>query len=119
MSNEFYWVAVIATTVVSAARFTRLAVIDKFPPIKRLRDRYEEKTEGSGWEWLTMCSYCFSLYPTLVIFVTGLLVGVYPAYDGVADGVWTTLWWLVNGLFALTYLAAMTVARDGAVGEDD
>lgn len=119
MSVEFYWVVVILTTFVSAARFTRLAVIDKFPPVKAVRTWYEDKMDGSDWQWLTMCAYCFAIYPTILIVGLGIWAGVYhPAnyYDHDAGFV---AWWIVNGIFALAYLAAMTVARDGAVGEDD
>lgn len=118
MSTEFYWIAVVLTTVVSAARFARLGVIDKFPPVKAVRTWYENKTDGSDWQWLALCVFCFSLYPTAAVFGWGLLAGVYGhPPDDLTTG--QAVWWIVNGLFALTYLSAMTVLRDGAVDEDD
>lgn len=120
MSNEFYWVAVALTTIVSAARLTRLATVDKFPPVKAVRDWYENKTDGSDWQWLTLCGYCFSFWATLVIVGWGWLAGVYgnsPFYS--SDSLSATWWWMFNGLFAASYLAAIVMANDGATGEDD
>lgn len=118
MSTEFYWVAVVVTTIISASRFTRLATVDKFPPVKAIRDWYEDKTDGSGWQWLTLCGYCFSFWAVLPIVVLGLLAGVYddPASIG---GLWSRVWWIVNGIFAMTYLAGVFMAYDGSDGEDD
>lgn len=120
MSEEFYWVAVVAVTVISASRITRLATVDKFPPIKRVRDWYENRTEDTGWEWLTMCGYCFSFWATLPIIVWADLAGVFDV--GVGSNFDTSLsaqaWWFVNGILAAAYLAAVFMANDGADGED-
>jgi hypothetical protein len=117
---EFYWLAVVLTTVVSAARLTRLATVDKFPPVKWLRTKYEDATDGSDWQWLTMCGYCFSFWATAFVFVWGLLSGVYsPTHVLIFDGSWSGWWWVVNSLLAMSYLAAMTMAHDGSTGEDD
>lgn len=119
MSTEFYWVAVIVTTILSAARLARLAVIDKFPPVKAVRDWYEEKTDGSGWQWLTMCAFCFAPWVTIFVLSTGLLAGVYDSTpSGYGDNTFVA-WWLFNGWLAMSYLAASYVARDGATSEDD
>lgn len=117
MSPEFYWAAVVAVTVVSSARLTRLATIDKFPPVKRIRDWYEDKTENTGWVWLTLCGYCFSFWTTLAIMVWGDLAGVYTT--PIDTSLSAQAWWAFNLLFAITYLAGMTMARDGSTGEDD
>lgn len=119
MNPEFYWIAVVATTILSAARLARLAVIDKFPPVKRIREWYEAKTDGSDWQLLTMCAFCFAPWLTLLVLATGLLAGV---YDSTPSGYGDTpfvAWWIFNGWLAMSYLAASYVARDGAVGEDD
>jgi hypothetical protein len=120
VSTEFYWVAVVLTTVISASRFTRLATVDKFPPVKAIRNWYEDKTDGSDWQWLTLCGYCFSFWATWPIVVWGLLAGVYAApetnrYDDIAF----TAWWIFNGVFAMTYLAGVFMAYDGSDGEDE
>lgn len=117
MSDEFYWVAVVAATVISASRITRLATVDKFPPVAAIRNWYEDKTDGSDWQWLTLCGYCFSFWATWPIIVWGLLAGVYdstPVYD-----LGFKIWWIANGIFAATYLAGVFMAYDGADGEDE
>ena len=115
MSPEFYWAAVVATTVLSVARIARLAVIDKFPPVKRMRDWYEDKTDGSGWQWLTMCAFCMAPWIALAVLATGLLAGVYnPATEQSYSNVGYTAWWLFNGWLAISYLAGSYVARDGS-----
>lgn len=120
MSVEFYWIAVVVTTILSAARLSRLLVIDKFPPVKRVRLWYEDKTDGSDWQWLTMCAFCMAPWVTLLVLAAGLLAGVYdPSTHRSYDNLDYTAWWLFNGWLAVSYLAASYVARDGAVGEDD
>lgn len=119
MSTEFYWVAVVATTIISASRFTRLATVDKFPPVKAVRDWYEDKTDGSGWQWLTLCGYCFSFWATWPIIMWGLFAGVYTSDTTVDPTVAQAVWWIVNGIMAATYLAGVFMAYDGSDGEDD
>lgn len=116
MRPEFYWLAVAFTTVVSAARFTRLATVDKFPPVKWLREKHQDWTDGSDWQWLTLCGYCFSFWATAFVVVWGWLSGV---YDVSGNGLAFTIWWAFNGTFAASYLAAVFMANDGADGEDD
>lgn len=111
INPEFYWVAVVATTVLSTARITRLLNFDKFPPIKALRDRYEERYEGTGWEWLTMCGFCMSMWVILPIFALGWWAQVY-GHD-MSGGTGFTVWWIVNGIFAMAYLSGSYIARDG------
>jgi len=119
MSPEFYWVAVVATTVISASRLTRLATVDKLPPVKTVREWYEDRTDGSDWQWLTMCGYCFGFWAALGVVVWGLLAGVYDSTpSGYGDDSFVA-WWIFNGLLAVAYLAAVFMAHDGADGEDD
>lgn len=80
--TDFQWVAVAIVTALSSARLTRLVTVDTFPPVKAVRDWFEEKTDGSGWQILTMCGYCFSFWATLLVVLTGW------ASD------WPTAWWL-------------------------
>lgn len=119
MSTEFYWVAVTLTTIISASRFTRLATVDKFPPVKAMRDWYEEKTDGSGWQWLTLCGYCFSFWATWPIVMWGLFAGVYSSDYPQVTPVAGVVWWIFNGIMAATYLAGVFMAYDGSDGEDD
>lgn len=103
--STFEWLAVAVVTVISSARVTRLVTVDTLPPIKWLREKYEDKTDGSGWQKLTMCGYCFSFWATLVV----LLWGWFVSWDG-TDG---TVWWLINGVLAASYLAAIVMRFDG------
>ena len=124
MSIEFYWVAVALTTIVSAARLTRLATVDKFPPVKAIRTWYENKTDGSDWQWLTLCGYCFSFWATALIVGWGYLSGVYGADPLAVEGVSEVrvdynIWWAFNATFAASYLAAVFMARDGSEGEEN
>lgn len=104
--TDFQWVAVAIVTVLSSARLTRLVTVDTFPPVKAVRDWFEEKTDGSGWQTLTMCGYCFSFWATLLVVLTGW------ASD------WHTAWWLVNGVLAASYAAAVFMAFDGDKADD-
>lgn len=115
MSNEFYWLAVVATTIISAARLTRLMVADKFPPVKWIRDKYSDWTDATEWWWLVNCGYCFSFWATAFVVVWGWLSG---AYDGVSGNA-PLIWWLVNGTLAASYLAAILMAHDGDDSGDD
>lgn len=103
--STFEWVAVAIVTVLSSARLTRLATVDKFPPIKWLREKYENKTDGTDWQMLTLCGYCFSFWATALVLLTGYLSGW--------QGTWGTVWWLVNGTFGASYAAAVFMAYDG------
>lgn len=106
MNPEFYWIAVAVVAVLSAARVTRLLVVDEFPPIKKVRDWYEERTDGSGWQMISYCSYCMSPWVTLAVVLWGWLTD------------FGTAWWVVNGAFAASYVAAFIVRHDkGKVGE--
>lgn len=115
--NEFYWIAVTAVIVMGSARLTRLAVYDDFPPVKWVRNKYENATDGSDWQLLALCGYCFSFWATAVVVAWADLSGV---FDGRPLADWMTpLWWLVNGTLAASYLAATFVAHDGDNSEDE
>lgn len=121
MSTEFYWLAVVATTIISSARITRLAVYDKFPPAQWIRDKYLDATDGSGWGLLALCGYCMSFWVTGVIMIWADLAGALdrePAFGWSGDTS-IPVWWLFNGLFAMSYLAAWFVANDGDNSEDE
>ena len=116
MSIEFYWVAVVATTILSVARLSRLLVIDKWPPVKKARDWYESKTDGSDWQWLTLCAFCMAPWVALGVLAWGLMANVYPLHYP-ATGFWAQAWWVFNGWLAISYLAGSYVARDGSGAE--
>lgn len=107
MSDEFYWIAVAAVTVVSSARITRLLTYDQFPPIAWLRDKYGEWTSGSDWQLLGFCAYCMSFWVTLAVVLAGWFSGFHE------------IWWLVNSAFAGSYLAAIFMVNDSDNGDDE
>lgn len=109
MSDEFYWVAVAVVSVVSAARLTRLMVVDKFPPTRWIRDKYGEMTDGGPirreWQLLLFCIWCFSFWAYALVFLTGYY----------SD--WHEAWWVTNAVLAGSYASGMVVARDGDDGD--
>lgn len=98
--SPFEWVAVALVTIVGSARITRLLTIDKFPPIRWVRDKYEEWTDGNDWQLIAFCAYCMSYWPTLAVILTGY------------HWHWHPIWWIVVGSFAASYPAAILVVLD-------
>jgi hypothetical protein len=99
--SMFHWIAVAIVTVLASARLTRLSVYDDFPPVKWLRGKYLDATDGSDWSLLALCGYCFSFWATLTVVLSGYFSDYHVA------------WWLVCASLAASYLAAMVVANDG------
>lgn len=124
MSPEFYWIAVAAVIITSASRLTRLATVDKFPPVKFVRDKYGDWTDKTprrlGWQLLLFCGYCFSFWATLGVVVWADLVGIFDGRTawGSDGDLAVPLWWIVNGTFGASYLAAILMANDGDEGDD-
>jgi hypothetical protein len=116
VSTEFYWIAVVLTTIVSASRLTRLATVDVFPPVAWARQKYVNATIETDWKWLVLCGYCFSFWATALVIGSGLWAGVYGGDP--SGGVWTHVWWIVNGALAASYLAAILMALDADTGDD-
>lgn len=104
--SEFEWVAAAIIAVMSTARITRLLVVDKFPPIKWVRDKYEIKTDGSDWQLLALCGYCMGFWVALLVVGTGYLSGFH------------TAWWWVNAVFAVAYAGSIVMAFDGDPDEE-
>lgn len=105
--SEFHWIAVAILTVVSASRITRLLTYDKFPPIRWAREKYEDATDGSPWQIIAYCPYCMAPWVSAGVVLSGYF----------SD--WHEVWWLVNAIFAASYLAAILMVHDGDSGEDE
>jgi len=96
-------VLVIAAVIVgtlSIARLTRLITQDTFPPAVWLRIKWDDATEGSGWNSLLHCHWCIAPWITLPIGLWGWLTNLQPA------------WWVFNAWLAVAYIASMIVERD-------
>lgn len=94
------WIVAFVVGSLSAGRITRLFTADDFPPIVWLRIKWDDKTHESGWNKLFHCPFCFSFWVSAVIVLWGWLSNLH------------TSWWVVNGIMALSYVAAMVVIRD-------
>jgi len=97
--SEFVWIAASLVGVFSVARTARLLVWDEFPPAEWFRERAIARL-GDRWGKLFTCQFCIAPY---------LVLGM---------GVWVwlsdlnTAWWVINGWWAASYLAAIIVAYD-------
>lgn len=96
-----WWLAVVIG-VLSVARTARLLIFDDFPPVLWLRIRVVSwiKNEDSKWKNLVECPFCLAPY------LTAGMIG----WAWLSDLHWT--WWLINGWWAASYVAAIVVAYD-------
>jgi hypothetical protein len=125
MSTEFYWIAVAVVTVLSAARLTRLAVADDFPPVKFFRDIaydwFDKGPKRLQWQIITWCAYCAAFWLVAFVVGWGVLAHVYghPPNENGFSGYAENIWWAVNGSLAGSYLASIIVRFDGDTSDDD
>lgn len=99
--TDLEYLAAFVITVFSAARISRLILIDVFPPSIWLRIKWDEKTDGSPWNELLHCTFCLSPWVSGGILGLGWATNFHP------------VWWFVNGTLAAAYLAATYVVHDG------
>lgn len=111
----FTWTAFAVVVILASARLTRLVTFDHFPPVKWVREKYIEATDGSDWQLLGFCPYCASFWVTLAVLGSGVAVG---ATDLPDLGVLAQAWWILMGSLGASYLAAMVMVHDGD-DEDD
>jgi hypothetical protein len=93
-----YWALLFGT--LATARAARLVVFDEYPPMLWLRTRYLVYFGTSKWAKLVECAFCAAPY----------LAAINMAYAYFSDFHWT--WWVLNIWAALSYVAAIVVARD-------
>jgi hypothetical protein len=99
--HEWYvWLAAGFIAVVSVGRTARLLVWDSFPPVEWVRMKFFVAVGDSPWKKLAECAFCQAPYLS-----AGML-----AWMVLSDLHWT--WWLINGWWALSYLAAILVSYD-------
>src|SRR5262245_46120191 len=101
--SHWEWVVATLVGVMSVARTARLLVYDDFPPMVWLRVRFRalfDEDNPSKWYDLIECQFCVAPY---------LAAGM---------GLWAwlsdlnTVWWVVNGWWAASYVAAIIVSYD-------
>jgi len=99
--DKFTIIAAFVVGVLSVARTARLITFDDFPPMMWLRTKILVTIgPDSKWAPLLRCPFCLSPY----------LMAVMVAWAFLSDFHWT--WWLLNGWWATSYVAAMVVAYD-------
>lgn len=96
-------ISAIIIGILSVARTARLIVFDDYPPMVWLRQRHDDRFGDQGWGKLIHCPFCATPY---------LAVGM-AGWWYLADGHWT--WWAINGVWGLSYVAAILVAYDEGV----
>lgn len=102
MTEILITVAAVVVGVLSVGRLTRLITQDSFPPAVWFRIKWDDWTEGSGWNVLMHCHWCLSPWIVLPI----------GAWAVLSDLHWS--WWAFNGWLAIAYLSSMIVERDEA-----
>lgn len=99
--TDFGWVAAVVVGVLSVARTARLIIFDDLPPMVWLRTRIMARyAEDSDWSKLWECPFCLTPYLSV-----GMVVWFWLGGDH-----WT--WWVINGTWGGSYLAASYVAYD-------
>lgn len=105
--------AVVVGTI-AVGRAARLVTSDAYPPAQAVRLWWINATEvrgagtwREGWAPLATCPFCFAPYAAAVDLTWALWSGL--TWGGVT---WGSAWWVVNVWAAVSYLAAMLVARD-------
>src|SRR4029077_18800604 len=87
--------------VLSVARTARLLTFDDFPPATWARTRFLAMVGPDGkWAPLARCPFCISPYLSIGMLLWAYLSGL------------NWVWWVANGWWAASYLAAMVVAYD-------
>lgn len=109
-------VAAVIVGTLAVARATRLVTSDAYPPAEWLRTRWinatGSRTALQGWAPLVTCPFCFAPYAAAVDLTWVLLAGLE------WGPWWSSAWWVVNLWAAVSYVAAMIVARDEPPAED-
>lgn len=98
--SHFQIIAAVLIGILSVARTARLIVWDDYPPTMWLRMKWDDSTGESAWNKLLHCQFCLTPY---------LAAGLF-AWFWFSGGHWT--WWVANGVWAGSYVAASYVAYD-------
>ena len=103
-TDALTWVAATVVAVLSIARLTKLLTEDTWPPAAFLRNMWIGRFQGA-WGELFLCPFCMAPWVGVAVLTAGWLSDLHP------------VWWWFNGWLAVSYVAAMIVARDIPGGE--
>lgn len=95
----YLWLAASVIGILSVARTARLLVWDDFPPMMWARAHLIALL-GDQWGKVFLCSFCITPY-----LATGMALWAWWADLN-------TAWWVINGVWGGSYLAAIVVAYD-------
>lgn len=101
--DHFHMVAAALIGILSVARTARLVAHDVLPPLPRIRAWWTLHAPRGTTPLLT-CHFCLTPW-----MATGMALWFY-----LADGHWT--WWVINGVWGLSYVAAAFVSYDQPPG---
>jgi hypothetical protein len=101
----FHLYCAILVGIVSVARTARFLIFDDFPPMMWLRTRFLARfEEDNAWSKIAECPFCLTPY-----LAAGMLAWGWLAWNG--HGLHPT-WWVINGIWAASYVAAIVVSYD-------
>lgn len=103
--KDLHILAAVIVGVLSVARTARLIVWDEYPPMMWLRDQWDMRVTN-GWNKLVHCAFCATPY-----LAVGMALWFWAAYSE-DSGVGLKIWWIVNGVWGLSYVSAIVVAYD-------
>jgi hypothetical protein len=98
------WVAAVVVAILSVARLTKLFTEDTWPPAAYVRNKWVAWRQDE-WGELFVCPFCMAPWVAVLVLFTGWASGLHP------------VWWWFNGWLAVSYVAAIVVARDIPGGE--
>lgn len=106
--NNAEIIAAVIVGVLSVARTARLVVWDEYPPMVWLRTKWDNTFGEEGWGKLIHCQFCATPY-----MAAGMALWFWLAYG---HGGWEDAWWVINGIWGLSYLSAILVSYDDGFG---
>ena len=99
---EIFLAAVIG--ILSVARTARLVGFDEYPPMVWLRNKWDDRIGDEGWGKLIHCPFCSAPY-----MAAGMLAWAWLSWG---HEPWETIWWAVNSVWGLSYIASIVVVYD-------
>lgn len=107
-------IAGVIVGILSVARTARLIGFDEYPPMERLRAKWDghwEKRYGigngdEGWGKLLHCPFCSAPYLAAGMALWAALTFQY------GGDLAQSIWWAANGIWGLSYVSSILVAYD-------